>query len=232
MCRSSCARRRRLCGRVLLQLKLFTLDYGFYCWKSCCTSTHQSGHYWQCHCHNHYCGFHWIVTGISLIPLIYIYIGSRFSGFRECGEEKELGGPFASTPDWFPVPFGLQAASFETCGLLAKLNGIAEPASSSFRFCSFCLNWFIVHQAPHLQPPKEQKSSSIVIRCISGWDGRTDKSCQKLQQKEKKNSLETVATFSSPIFRPGRTTVRTGWDGTIVLYRFFGPFFESKQPFF
>ena len=38
-----------------------------------------------------------------------------------------------------------------------------------------------------------------------GWDGRTDgrtdKSCQKLQQRRRKTvwTLETVATFSSPI---------------------------------
>ena len=30
------------------------------------------------------------------LVLISHKIGSRFSGFRECGEEKELGGPFAS----------------------------------------------------------------------------------------------------------------------------------------
>ncbi len=54
----------------------------------------------------------------------------------------------------------------------------------------------------HLQPNDYKKKYFCLF--LSGWDGRTDgrtkvvKSCH-IPVKEKKNSLETVATFSSPI---------------------------------
>ena len=136
-------------------------------------------------------------------------IGSRFSGFRECGEEffseeKELGGPFAS---WLVLRTGFQFFSACRPKVFAKPIGIAEPATSSFRFCIFCLNWLI---RPHLQPPKDHKSSIVIFVIPVGTDGRTDgrtdgQKLSKVATKEKKKSLETtVATFSSPILRRGR----------------------------
>ena len=54
-------------------------------------------------------------------------------------------------------------------------------------------------QAPHLIQPNGAETLCILSQSF-GWDGRTDgQKLSKVATKEKKNSLVTVATFSSPI---------------------------------
>jgi hypothetical protein len=50
-------------------------------------------------------------------PFVRNKLVRDFLGFANVGKKK--GGSGVRSPDWFPVPFGLQAASFETCGQVA-----------------------------------------------------------------------------------------------------------------
>jgi hypothetical protein len=68
--------------------------------------------------------------------------------------------------------------------------------------------WFYFHfpicssaRPPHqIQPNGAEKQCLFYLKISVGTDGRTDgQKLSKVATKEKKNSLETVATFSSPI---------------------------------
>ena len=62
----------------------------------------------------------------------------------------------------------------------------------------FVLNWFIRHPIFNLQ--KNKKAVLLFVVFPVGTEGRTDgQKLSKVATKEKKNSLKTVATFSSPI---------------------------------
>jgi hypothetical protein len=63
----------------------------------------------------------------------------------------------------------------------------------------FVLNWFIRHPIFNLQ--KNKKAVLLFVVFPVGTDGRTDgrTKLSKVVTTEKKISLETVATFSSPI---------------------------------
>jgi hypothetical protein len=59
---------------------------------------------------------------------------------------------------------------------------------------------------PHLQPPKDHKSSIVIFVIPVGTDGRTDgrtdKSCQKLQQRRRKTVWRLWQLFL-PQFKSG-----------------------------
>ena len=91
-----------------------------------------------------------------------------------------------------------------------------DSTSSNKLFIGFCI--FLVLKMVRLRPlifnHQNTIKNSTVIYFVSGWDGRTDKSCQKLQQRRRKTVGRQTQLFLPQLYftnRSGPCPAFSGW---------------------
>ena len=156
-------------------------------------------------------GTYWAIWGYwNCVSVVNIGFASvrDFLGLRECGEEKEGGGPF----------------TFSQFSAV-----VAGAAGQSVMYDSVSVKFFTgLEVRPLIFNHQKTIKSSIVVYVVSGWDGRTDgrtkvvKSCNKGEEKQSGDCgnfffPNFVGEKNSSTYRDIQTVRLNMYDSIILL---------------